>query len=97
MNSALHYTTYDNQISESFNKHQLLFQKLDPDSNIFYEGLDEREQSLDAGVEFGLKQNWGELKLDWVTDTLDRHNGQEVRFSYRYRFETGPWSISPFT
>jgi outer membrane scaffolding protein for murein synthesis (MipA/OmpV family) len=72
------------------------FQKLDPDSNIFYEGLDKREQSLDAGVEFGLKQNWGELKLDWVTDTLDRHNGQEVRFSYRYRFETGPWSISPF-
>ena len=72
------------------------FQKLDPDSNIFYEGLDEREQSLDAGVELGLTQNWGELKLDWVTDTLDRHNGQEVRFSYRYRFETGPWSISPY-
>jgi len=72
------------------------FQKLDPDSHSFYEGLDERKQSLDAGVELGLTQNWGELKLDWVTDTLDRHNGQEVRFSYRYRFETGPWSISPF-
>ena len=72
------------------------FQKLDPDSNVFYEGLKEREQSLDAGVELGLKQRWGELKLDWVTDTLDRHDGQEVRFSYRYRFETGPWSFSPF-
>ena len=72
------------------------FQKLDPDRNIFYDGLEERKQSLDAGIELGLKQNWGEIKLDWVTDTLDRHNGQEVRFSYRYRFETGPWSISPF-
>jgi len=72
------------------------FQKLDPDSNIFYEGLEERKQSLDAGIELGLKQNWGEIKLDWVTDTLDRHNGQEVRFSYRYRFDAGPWSISPF-
>jgi len=72
------------------------FQKLDPDSHSYYEGLDERDQSLDAGIELGLKQNWGEIKLDWVTDTLDRHNGQEVRFSYRYRFETGPWSISPF-
>ncbi len=72
------------------------FQKLDPDSHSYYEGLDERKQSLDAGIEFGLKQNWGEIKIDWVTDTLGRHNGQEVRFSYRYRFETGPWSISPF-
>ena len=72
------------------------FQKLDPDSHSYYEGLDERDQSLDAGIELGLKQNWGEIKLDWVTDTFDRHNGQEVRFSYRYRFETGPWSISPF-
>ena len=72
------------------------FQTLDPDSNIFYEGLEERTQSLDAGIELGFKQNWGEIKLDWVTDTLDRHNGQEVRFSYRYRFETSPWSISPF-
>jgi outer membrane scaffolding protein for murein synthesis (MipA/OmpV family) len=72
------------------------FQKLDPDSNEFYAGLDERKQSLDAGVELGLKQNWGEIKLDWVADTLNRHNGQEVRFAYRYRFELGPWSISPF-
>jgi outer membrane scaffolding protein for murein synthesis (MipA/OmpV family) len=72
------------------------FQKLDPDSNVFYQGLEERKQSLDAGIEAGLTQNWGELKLSWVTDTLDRHNGEEVRFSYRYRFESGPWSFSPF-
>ena len=51
---------------------------------------------MDAGIEFGVTQPWGELKFDWVTDTLDRHNGQEVRASYRYRIEAGPWSISPF-
>jgi outer membrane scaffolding protein for murein synthesis (MipA/OmpV family) len=72
------------------------FQKLDPDSNVFYEGLEERKQSLDAGIEAGLTQDWGELKLSWVTDTLDRHNGEEIRFSYRYRFESGPWSFSPY-
>ena len=72
------------------------FQKLDPDSNVFYQGLEERKQSLDAGIQAGLTQNWGELKLSWVTDTLDRHNGEEVRFTYRYRFESGPWSFSPF-
>ncbi len=72
------------------------FQKLDPDINEYYVGLEKREQTLDAGIEFGIKQNWGETRLDWVTDTLNRHNGQEVRFSYRYRFDAGPWSISPF-
>ena len=72
------------------------FQQLDPDSNVFYEGLEKRKQSLDAGIEAGLTQDWGELKLSWVTDTLDRHNGEEVRFSYRYRFEAGPWSFSPY-
>lgn len=72
------------------------FQKLDPDSHEFYSGLTERKQSLDAGIELGVTQPWGELKIDWVTDTLDRHNGQEARFSYRYRFENGPWSFSPY-
>lgn len=72
------------------------FQKLDPDSNVFYQGLEERKQWLDAGIQVGLTQNWGELKLGWVTDTLDRHNGEEVRFSYRYRFESGTWSLSPY-
>ena len=72
------------------------FQKLDPDSNAFYAGLEERKQSLDAGIELGLKQRWGELKFSWVTDTLGRHNGEEAQFSYRYRLDAGPWSFSPF-
>ena len=72
------------------------FQKLDPDSNVFYTGLEERKQSVDAGLQARVKQTWGEIKLDWVTDTLDRHNGQEARISYRYHFDAGPWSISPF-
>ncbi len=72
------------------------FQKLDPNSNSFYEGLEDRDQSVDGGIELGLYRPWGELKLDWVSDLLDRHNGQEVRASYRYRFNRGPWSFSPF-
>ena len=72
------------------------FQELDPDSNEFYAGLDEREQSLDAGIELGVRDDWGEIKLDWVTDTLGRHDGQEARLSYRYRIDAGPWAFSPF-
>jgi outer membrane scaffolding protein for murein synthesis (MipA/OmpV family) len=72
------------------------FQKLDPDSNVFYTGLEERKQSIDAGFQFRLQQKWGGLNMHWVTDTLDRHNGQEVQVAYRYHFEAGPWSISPY-
>lgn len=72
------------------------FQRLDSDSNSYYEGLQNREQSVDAGFELAFRQDWGELSLDWVADTLDRHNGQEARLSYRYRFALGAWSISPF-
>jgi len=72
------------------------FQKLDPDSNSYYEGLERRDQTIDAGFELGIRRKWGELKVDWVTDTLSKHDGQEVRFAYRYRFDSGPWSISPF-
>jgi outer membrane protein len=72
------------------------FQKLDPDSHSYYEGLERRDQTVDGGLEVALRQKWGEVKLDWVTDTLSKHDGQEVRIAYRYRFENGPWSISPF-
>ena len=71
------------------------FQQLDPDRNEFYEGLEKRRQTLDAGVEFRMTKAWGELAVNWLTDTLDRHNGQQAQVSYRYRFETGRWSISP--
>ena len=72
------------------------FQKLDPDSNAYYAGLQERKQTVDAGLEFTIRQNWGEIGLDWVTDTLNRHNGHETRFSYRYRVDSGPFQFSPF-
>jgi len=72
------------------------FQKLDPDRNAYYDGIEKREQTVEAGLQVGLKQKWGEVGLNWVTDTLDRHNGQEIQLSYRYRFEAGPWSLSPF-
>jgi outer membrane scaffolding protein for murein synthesis (MipA/OmpV family) len=72
------------------------FQKLDPDWNDFYEGLENREQSLDGGLQVAYTGDWGRVRLNWVTDTLDNHNGEEVQLSYRYLWELGPWTISPF-
>ena len=72
------------------------FQKLDPNSNAFYAGLEKREQSVDTGLELSIEKNWGKVRFDFVTDTLNVHQGQEARVSYRYRFQRGPWSISPY-
>lgn len=72
------------------------FQKLDPDSNSFYEGLEERKQSVDSGIAVRFRPSWGEINASWVTDTLDRHNGEEIQLSYRYNFLFGPWTVSPF-
>jgi len=72
------------------------FQKLDPDSNEFYQGLEERKQTLDAGFQITSTRDWGELRLSGLTDTLGKHDGQELQLSYRYRIDAGPWSISPY-
>ena len=86
----------DNDVYELNVMARYRFQQLDPDRNDFYEGLEERRQTLDAGVEFRMSKAWGELAVNWLTDTLDRHNGQQAQVSYRYRFDAGRWSISPF-
>ena len=72
------------------------FQQLDPSEDSIFAGLERRHQTLDAGITSTYKGSLGEVTLDWVTDTLDKHNGQEVQFSYRYNFKRGAWSFSPF-
>lgn len=91
---GLHIVNNDDYELNVFARYR--FQQLDPDSHEFYEGLEERRQTLDAGVQFAIKKKWGELTLDWVADTLDRHNGQQAKVTYRYRIDAGAWSISPY-
>lgn len=72
------------------------FQQLDPGKDSIFDGLERRRQTLDAGFTSTYKGKLGSLTLDWVTDTLNKHNGQEVQLSYRYDYTRGAWSFSPF-
>ena len=72
------------------------FQKLDPSRNAFYEGIEERKQTVDAGVEVRLHGGWGSLNANFLTDTLDRHRGQSAEVTYRYDFDRGSLTFSPF-
>ena len=47
----------------------------------FYEGLEKRDQTVDAGIALTYQGQWGKIRVDWLTDILDRHNGQEVELA----------------
>ncbi|MEH6551977.1 MAG: MipA/OmpV family protein [Pseudomonadales bacterium] len=72
------------------------FDRLEPESSPVLEGVNEREQSLDTGFGLGIKGNWGELRAEWVHDSLNVHQGQEVDLTYRYTWRFGKLMLSPF-
>jgi outer membrane scaffolding protein for murein synthesis (MipA/OmpV family) len=72
------------------------FTRLDAEDSEFFAGLEDRRQTVDGGVAVEFRGGWGELQADWVTDMLDRHNGEEINLTYRYRWDVGNWMISPF-
>ena len=61
--------------------------RLDPGQSDFFEGLEAREQSLDGGAEIRLRGKRGELQSAWLTDTLDRHQGESAELSNRFRIQ----------
>ena len=72
------------------------FDRLEPEKSSFFDTVDPREQSLDGGLEAAVHGAWGELSVSWLTDTLDRHNGEELALEYRYTLQQGRWTMSPF-
>ena len=72
------------------------FDRLEPERDDYFDGVNEREQSLDGGLRASARGDWGKLSLTWLTDTLDRHNGEEIDLTYRYQFSLGKWFVSPF-
>ena len=75
---------------------QFRFQHLSPGRDSYYEGLNRRKRSFDGGLSLVGKGRWGRVKLDYLTDLLNRHKGTEIDFSYRYNFKRGRWSFSPY-
>ncbi len=72
------------------------FDRLEPERDDFFIGVEEREQSLDGGFRAAYRSDWGKLSLSWVTDLQDNHNGDEIDLTYRYRWFGERWSVSPY-
>lgn len=72
------------------------FWQLDPEPHEQLEGIRARRQTVDAGLALALDRSWGRFRAEWLTDLLDRHEGDELKLSYRYGFELDAWSLSPY-
>ncbi len=72
------------------------FNRLEPEASSYFDGLEEREQSVDAGLAGSWQGDWGALELSWLTDTQGRHKGDEIDLTYRYKWRQGDWFLSPF-
>ena len=51
---------------------------------------------IDAGVEVRFRGDWGALNANYLSDALNRHQGQSAEISYRYTIDRGALSFTPF-
>ncbi len=74
------------------------FNKLDPKDidDPLIEGLRKRRQTLDGGLAIESRNDWGDVRLEWLTDLQGRHKGQEARATYAYRMTRGNWALRPW-
>jgi outer membrane protein len=65
------------------------------------DGMHNRHQTIDAGGEFGVSGDWGAVTTSLVADTLNQHNGREIRLVYsklfKNAFDVNNLSITPST
>jgi len=71
------------------------FDRLQPESSEFFEGLEHRKQTVDGGLAFSLFGDWGQLSFNAVTDLLGRHEGQELDLTYLFPWQRGRWTLTP--
>ena len=58
--------------------------------------LRERRQTVDAGLAGEFHADWGDLRVVWVADTLNRHNGNQVELTWRRNIDRGDLTLAPF-
>jgi outer membrane protein len=72
------------------------FDGYESDDSRALEGMNDRDGSLDAGLEAQYRADFGELTVSAVTDTLENHSGEEVALRYGYPLRVGRGRVTPF-
>ncbi|MBY5992225.1 MipA/OmpV family protein [Ferrimonas balearica] len=72
------------------------FDRLEPDADPAFIGLEPRRQTVDGGLEATLKSDYGHLRLGALWDLLGRHQGGEMEVTYLNTFSPARWRITPY-
>jgi outer membrane protein len=66
------------------------------EDSLFLMGMDDRDGTLDLGVEYSYDTGFGKIGIEIVADTLGKHEGYQadISFSYPINFDNG--QLSPY-
>lgn len=67
----------------------------DADKSDDFDGMHDRNMTIDIGGEFSITEDWGNLYARILTDALGQHDGQEFRVTYAKPFKIEKSKISP--
>lgn len=70
-------------------------QGYESDDSSFLQGMDDRNGTLEAGLQAELETDLGQFRLSVLSDLQDEHNGQEVKLEMEKMFSFQKLSISP--
>ncbi len=62
----------------------------------FLQGMADREETLEAGLQVSLATSFGHFSATLLSDVLDEHNGQEAKLTFSKRFPVQNFFVSPF-
>lgn len=70
-------------------------QGYDSSDSSFLQGMNDRENTLEAGMSAALQTHFGQIKLSILSDLMNEHNGQEIRLSLLKRYRFNKWIFTP--
>lgn len=68
----------------------------DSSDSSFLRGMDDRDGTLEAGLQASLATSLGQLRAAILSDILDKHNGHEVKLTFSKRLPMHNYSLNPF-
>jgi outer membrane protein len=66
------------------------------EDSLFLMGMDDRDGTLDLGVEYSYDTGFGKIGIEVVADTLDTHEGYQAEISYSYPINFDNGQLSPY-
>lgn len=79
---------------------QYRFDRLETGASDFYNGVNERDQTLEGGLSLAYhpqsEKEWGKISFSALNDIQSRHNGHVLDLTYQYNIALGNFQFHPY-